>query len=65
MKEVYLVGEDEVTKAIVRKIMAVYTPELVVKRELPARGSEIKQKIVNFNNLSATTPVVLLTDFRY
>lgn len=42
MREIYLVGEDEVTKAIIRKIMAVYTPELTVKGELPARGSEIK-----------------------
>ena len=41
MREIYLVGEDEVTKAIIRKIMAVYTPELTVKGELPARGSEI------------------------
>lgn len=38
MREIYLVGEDEVTKAIIRKIMAVYTPELTVKGELPARG---------------------------
>lgn len=62
MKKIYLVGEDEVTKAIIRKIMTVYTPDLVVKSELPARGSEIKRKIKNFNTLSATTPVVLLTD---
>ena len=45
MREIYLVGEDEVTKAIIRKIMAVYTPELTVKGELPARGSEIKNKL--------------------
>ncbi len=62
MREIYLVGEDEVTKAIIRKIMAVYTPELTVKGELPARGSEIKNKIANFNRLAAHTPVVLLTD---
>lgn len=46
MREIYLVGEDEVTKAIIRKIMAVYTPELTVKGELPARGSEIKIKLL-------------------
>lgn len=62
MRKVYLVGEDEVTKAVIRRIMTQYAPNLAVKEELPARGSEIKNKIANFNRLAASTPVVLLTD---
>lgn len=53
MREIYLVGEDEVTKAIIRKIMAVYTPELTVKGELPARGSEIKNKYADIGYAKA------------
>lgn len=62
MKEVFLAGEDEVTKAIIRRTVAEYAPNLRVKMELPARGGELKSKIVNFNNLSLTDPVILLTD---
>lgn len=62
MKKVYVVGEDEVTKAIIRKLMVQYAPNLAVKEELPARGSEIKNKIANFNRLAENTPVILLTD---
>lgn len=58
----YIVGEDEVTKAIIRKVLKVYAPALEIQGELPARGSEIKHKIKNFNALASTTPVVLLTD---
>ena len=62
MKKVYIVGEDEVTKAIIRKALKEYAPALQVAGELPARGSEIKSKIRGFNDLSVRTPVVLLTD---
>lgn len=62
MREVYLAGEDEVTKAIIRRTLAEYAPNLRVKNELPARGGELKKKIENFNNLSSKVPVILLTD---
>lgn len=62
MKKVYIVGEDDVTKAIIRKIMEKYAPALELQTELPARGSEIKHKIPEFNALAATAPVILLTD---
>lgn len=62
MKEVYLVGEDPVTRAIIYRILSVYAPNIRVKQELPARGSEIKSKIDSLNKLSQSTPVILLTD---
>ena len=52
MKKVYIVGEDDVTKAIIRKIMGKYAPALEIQAELPARGSEIKHKIPEFNALA-------------
>ena len=62
MKQVYIVGEDEVTAAIVRRILTDYAPSLNVKGVLPERGSQIKNYIQRFNRLSMTTPVILLTD---
>lgn len=61
-KEVYLVGEDTVTRAIIYRILSEFAPNVKVKQELPARGSEIKNKISNFNALSRSTPVILLID---
>lgn len=62
MKKVYIVGEDPVTLAIINKILSVYAPNLQIIQSLPARGSEIKKKISNFNQLSQSSPVILLTD---
>ena len=62
MKEVYVVGEDSVTQGIVRRIIRDYAPDLYVKGLLPARGSEIKNKMESFNKFSLTYPVILLSD---
>ena len=45
MKEVYVVGEDPVTKEIVSRIIRDYAPNLYIKGYLPARGGEIKLKM--------------------
>ena len=55
-------GEDEVTKAIIRKVLSVFAPDLELFEELPARGSQVKNLINNFNKLAASDPVILLTD---
>lgn len=34
MKEVYLVGEDLVTRAIIYRILSVYAPNIRVKQEI-------------------------------
>ena len=62
MKEIYIVGEDDVTKAVIRRLIQDYAPALSIKGELPARGGQLKSLIKNFNILSADIPVVLLED---
>ena len=51
MTEVFIVGEDPVTQEILRRLINDYAPDLVVKNTLPARGSEIKSKMENFNTI--------------
>lgn len=61
-KDVYIVGEDPVTKAVLRRIIQDYAPHLHVKGELPARGSEIKAKMQSFNKMAMSYPVIVLSD---
>lgn len=62
MKEVYIAGEDEATRAVIVRLLKDYAPHLHVLGELPARGSQVKAKIGNFNRLAKDYPVILLTD---
>jgi len=62
MKDVYIVGEDPVTKAIIRRLVKDYAPSLNIVGDIPARGGQIKSKIENFNTLSRKYPVILLLD---
>lgn len=62
MKDVYIAGEDEATRAVIIRLMKDYAPHLHVVGELPARGSQVKAKIPNFNLLASSFPVILLTD---
>ncbi len=60
---VILVGEDAVTRAVGRRLLA-YTcgSAVVVEREEPIRGGQIKQRIPQFNALAAFQPVVMILD---
>jgi hypothetical protein len=60
--KIYIVGEDLVTYAIIKRILSFCSDKFDIISELPARGGQIKSKIKEFNKLSATYPVVLLTD---
>ncbi len=60
--KVYIVGEDPVTYAIIKKVLFYCSPKIEIILELPARGGEIKNKINEFNKLSLSSPVILLTD---
>jgi hypothetical protein len=60
--KIYTVGEDSVTFAIIKRILAYCSDDFEIITELPARGGQIKSKISEFNKLSATCPVVLLID---
>jgi hypothetical protein len=62
MMKIYIVGEDDVTCAIIKRILSHCSDHFDIISELPARGGQIKSKITEFNNLAAAFPVVLLTD---
>lgn len=59
--EVYIVGEDQVTKEILIRILD-YIGGFEIYQELPARGGQIKAELDNYNRLSLSKPVILLTD---
>jgi len=59
---VYIVGEDDVTLAVIRRVLAYSSPDYAIIQNFPARGGQIKSKIVEFNKVSETFPVVLLID---
>ncbi|OJX83404.1 MAG: hypothetical protein BGP01_13600 [Paludibacter sp. 47-17] len=60
--KVYIVGEDDVTCAIIKRILLYCSEGFEIISELPARGGQIKSKINEFNKLAAVYPVILLTD---
>lgn len=60
--KVYIVGEDDATKEIIRKVINYCGNKIQIITELPARGGQLKSKIHEFNNLSKSFPVILLTD---
>lgn len=62
MRDVFIAGEDEVTKAVIERLIKDYAPDLNILSSLPARGSQLKSKMKEFNVLSCTHPVVVLTD---
>ena len=62
MKSVYIVGEDDATRAVIERLIATYNNDLQIITSLPARGSQIKKMISSFNSLALHNPVILLTD---
>ena len=60
--KVYIVGEDPVTYSVLKKILFYCSSDFEIVSELPARGGQVKSKIMEFNKLSETYPVVLLID---
>lgn len=63
MMDVIIVGEDAVTKAIIKRLLHEICPHGInVIREDPARGGEIRNKTPNYNRLAQSTRVILLAD---
>lgn len=62
MKDVFIVGEDEATRAVIERLIKDYAPQLNILRHLPARGSMVKVSIEKFNVMANSYPVILLTD---
>ena len=62
MRDIFIVGEDDATKAIIKRLVGDYNSNLKIVQSIPARGSEIKSRIKEFNTLAVDYPVILLTD---
>lgn len=59
---VFIAGEDEVTLAIIKRVLSSCSTDYTIIQSLPARGGQVKSKIPELNKLSETHPVVLLID---
>ncbi|MFA5815989.1 MAG: hypothetical protein WC865_10255 [Bacteroidales bacterium] len=55
-----IVGEDDVTRAIIERLIEEYRPDLIIDKVLPARGGHIKPLAVKYNLVNS--PIMLLTD---
>ena len=63
MKDIIIVGEDPVTRQVIKKLLQETCPDgFSILREDPLRGSEVKKLTPNYNALAASVPVILLAD---
>jgi hypothetical protein len=60
--KVYIAGEDDATKAIIKRVLAYCSEDFEIISDIPARGGQVKSKIPELNKLSLTYPVILLID---
>ncbi len=58
--DIILVGEDEVTRKIMERLIKEYRKDIQIIRREPVRGGQIKKLAPNYNKLKS--PVFLLTD---
>jgi len=58
-----VVGEDQVTKSIIDRLLKEYRKDLAVQSYLPVRGGQIKNLAPKYNNLNV--PIILLTDLDF
>ncbi|MBN1927821.1 MAG: hypothetical protein JW798_18455 [Prolixibacteraceae bacterium] len=59
---VYIVGEDQAAREIIKRLLSFCSDDFNILMELPARGGEIKKMLINYNTLSLKFPVILLMD---
>jgi len=60
MTDIIIVGEDDVTREIIKRLLKEAAHPFRIIREEPARGGEIKNKTLMYNVLDM--PVIILTD---
>jgi hypothetical protein len=60
MMKIDIAGEDEVTVAVIRKLVNDLRPDVMIDKELPARGGQLKSLAPRYNNLNSH--ILLLTD---
>ncbi|MGB4849453.1 MAG: hypothetical protein WBP41_16125 [Saprospiraceae bacterium] len=58
--EIDIVGEDQVTQAIIERLLTEYRQDIIIKNRLPARGGQIQKMAPIYNRLDS--PIFLLTD---
>jgi hypothetical protein len=62
MSGIIVVGEDEVTRAIIKRIIR-YIGNLPIDPVIqPVRGSQLKNLLENYNRLAASRDIIILTD---
>ena len=60
--KVFISGEDAVTIAVIKRMLAYVSPKFVILNNIPARGGEVKKKVLESNELSKDFPVIMLVD---
>ena len=60
--KVYISGEDAVTVAVIKRLLSFVSSRFVVLGNIPARGGEVKSKVLKSNALAKDYPVVMLLD---
>lgn len=55
-----IAGEDQVTQAIIERVIADYRPDLIINNKFPVRGGQIQNLAPKLNLLQ--TPTFILTD---
>ena len=60
--EVFISGEDAVTVAVIKRMLSYVSSRFTILRNIPARGGEVKSKVLESNALSNDFPVIMLLD---
>ncbi len=60
MTDIIVVGEDDVTREIIKRLLQDYRKDFDAIREEPVRGGKIKRDVLKYNRLNL--PVIMLTD---
>lgn len=60
--KVYIVGEDDATREIIKRVLNFCSSKFEILLSLPVRGSQIKSNIIKYNKLAEHYPVILLLD---
>lgn len=59
---IFISGEDPVTIAVLKRMLSYVSHRFSVISVIPARGGEVKNKIIQCNELAKSYPVVMLLD---
>lgn len=59
---VFISGEDAVTIAVIKRLLDFVSPRFSILQTIPARGGEVKRKVLESNTLAKDYPVIMLLD---